>query len=339
MVCIFYVITVYSLRFVHKYYSDIFFTEPHIEYTPSAWFANAFSNVSLPMAPNFNYQLKDHMPWLNNQPALNDTNIEAMTKIYQDRLASTLQVDVAINDINELLNKYNAMNNTFVIYFSDHGYHLGQYRIPCEKYQSFDTDIRIPYYIKGPGIKSNTKTDIIVGNVDVMPTVLDLAGIDIPDSVDGKSFKSQIFEDDDGLSDNWRDVFLVEFLSPFQQYFNRCTTWYSTPNDFHGKLINPSPFTTNDQLVWVNFGEKENPGNNYREIRIINDTHDWSYTEFINYTFTENDKKNPWLNVLFDLNKDPYELNNIYDDIDDDIKTELHQMLMNYGAFQGSSCP
>merc|ERR1719242_542525 len=101
-----------------------------------------------------------------------------MTKIYQDRLASTLQVDVAIKDIYELLKTHDQ---------------LEQYRIPCEKYQAFDTDIRIPYYIRGPGIESKSKMDIVVGNVDVMPTVLDLAGVNIPNSVDGKSFKSQIF--------------------------------------------------------------------------------------------------------------------------------------------------
>lgn len=199
--------------------------------------------------------------------------------------------------------------------------------------------------IRGPGIQPKSMTDIVVGNVDVMPTVLDLAGIEIPDSVDGKSFKSQILDSDTSMDANnsvavgWRDVFLVEFLSPFQQYFNRCTTWYPKANDFHGELVNPSPFTTDNALVWVNFGKQHNPGNNYREIRIVNASHNWAYTEYINWTFTQMDKENPWLNVLFDLNSDPYELENIYDQIDENMKSELHTMLMDYGNCQGATCP
>ena len=205
----------------------------------------------------------------------------------------------------------------------------------------FDSDIRVPYYIRGPGIKQKSNAQFIVSNVDVMPTVLDLADIDIPQTVDGKSFKSKILNnDDDNIDgDGWRDVFLVEFLAQDDMYFNVCHTWYEENDNFHGKVIEPSPFTRNNSLVWVQYGFLDNPGNNYRELRIINSTHNWAYAEYINYTFTENDKQNPWLNVLYDVDKDPWQLTNIYGKTNENIKTQLHEMLMQYGSCQGKTCP
>ena len=113
-----------QLKLNNDFIAYIGFHEPHIQYTPAAWFADSFSNATAPKTPNFNYQTTKQMPWLNNQPALNDTNIRDINKIYQDRLSSTLQVDVAINDIYNLLTKHNAFNDTYIIYFSDHGYHV-----------------------------------------------------------------------------------------------------------------------------------------------------------------------------------------------------------------------
>eukprot|EP01083_Nonionella_stella_P051088 135648_1 len=300
-----------------------------------------FMNHMLNIPPLHGSRMR-HMPWLDAQPKLNQQNIDDMTQIYRDRLASTLQIDVAIEEIYNVLQKYNALDDTYIIYWSDHGYHLGQYRIPCEKDQMFDTDIRIPYYIRGPGITAQSNVDFIVGNVDVMPTVLDLANIAIPDTVDGKSFKSKILNPNrDEPVDNWRDMFLIEFISVADQYFNACTTWHPTPNDFHGVNIKPSPYTSNGELVRVNYGAavRSYPGNNYRAIRIINTTHDVAYAEYINYTFTETDKQNPYLYVLYDLNTDPYQLKNIYAQANEEIQKELHDKLMKYGNCQGKTCP
>eukprot|EP01084_Bolivina_argentea_P159750 278235_1 len=181
-----------------SFFSYTGFHCPHIPYTVPPWAISLItdgwiSKLKAPVGDNYNYQVTQQQPWLENQPKILNYTMNWMDKIYQDRIASTLQVDIYIKEVIELLTKYDQLNNTYIIYSSDHGYHLGQFRIPCEKEQIFDTDIRVPYFIVGPGIKPNSTITNIASNVDIYPTVLDLAGIDIPNNVDGKSLKMVLF--------------------------------------------------------------------------------------------------------------------------------------------------
>ena len=71
----------------------------------------------------------------------------------------------------------------------------------------------------------------------------------------------------------------------------------------------------------------------------MNSTYDWTYAEFIDFNFSVQAKENPYLYILFDNNKDPYQLDNVYQQLSNDLKIELHQMLMKYGECVGTACP
>ena len=279
--------------------------------------------------------------WVSGQPKLNQTNIDWIDHIYRDRLAAQMQVDVIIDGIIKTLNKYNAIDNTYIIYTSDHGYHLGQWRLPCEKSFIYDTDIRVPFFVRGPGVKAGSISEAIIGNVDIMPTLLDLSGIDGGDELnDGKSFGKQLKGEN---VENWREYILIEYMAHANQYFNICETWWSKPGDFHGQNLRPEPFA-DGQIIFVDWGNGEgneyNPGSNtWREIRIINETDNWSYSEYIDFNWTETAKDNPNLRVLYDVNKDPYQMKNIINEVSKDIQQELHDMLMTYGKCSRQSCP
>merc|ERR1719384_1190342 len=149
-----------------------------------------------------------------------------------------------------------------------------------------------------------------------MPSVLDLAGIAIPDNVDGKSWASSVVNVTDyDKANEWREVFLSEYMAHDNQYFNICGTWFENADDFHGDVTRPNPVdkATGD-FIWVDYGNYEDAlgSNTWREIRIINETHNWSYAEYVNSSFTEDDKKNPYLRILFDVDKDPGQIDNIY---------------------------
>ena len=98
----------------------------------------------------------------------------------------------------ETLNKYyrkyfilessGLLDNTFVIFTSDHGYHLGQFGLPLDKRQLYETDIRVPLLVRGPGISRNYSTDALEVNVDLAPTIIDMAGLKVPSHMDGTSF-------------------------------------------------------------------------------------------------------------------------------------------------------
>ncbi|MEL7121877.1 MAG: sulfatase, partial [Bacteroidota bacterium] len=83
--------------------------------------------------------------------------------------------------------------NTITLFTSDHG---AQW--PFGKWNLYDAGIRTPLVIRWPGkIAPNTSTDAMVSWIDILPTLLDLANLEAADSLDGKSFKSILFEEED----------------------------------------------------------------------------------------------------------------------------------------------
>jgi arylsulfatase A-like enzyme len=102
-------------------------------------------------------------------------------------------------------------NNTYFVFSSDNGYHMGEHRLRPGKMTAFDTDIRVPLVITGPGVPAGRTVDQIAMNVDLCPTFTDLAGATAPADVDGRSLapllRGQTVE-------GWRAAALVEHRGP-----------------------------------------------------------------------------------------------------------------------------
>ena len=105
------------------------------------------------------------------------------------------------------MHRATALERCF-LYSSDHGYHLGQFRIPIEKMLPYETDIRIPLYIRGPGIAPGVTLNEMVANIDVAPTLLELAGIPVPTIMDGQSLVPLLTG---GSNATWRTRFTSKF--------------------------------------------------------------------------------------------------------------------------------
>merc|ERR1719229_158945 len=126
-----------------------------------------------------------------------------MHLLYRDRLRSLLSVDDMVAEIVRAVDEYDGWDNTYVIYTSDHGYHIGQYRLPCEKYQPYEETVRVPYYIRGPDVPEGEEIEALISHIDLVPTLLDLAGIDYDeDTYDGRSYREII---ENGRSYNYED--------------------------------------------------------------------------------------------------------------------------------------
>lgn len=107
------------------------------------------------------------------------------------------------NQIGRILDKITmTMPNVYVIFTSDHGELLGDHYM-FHKSRPFEGAVHIPFIIKGPGINGNKKIDKPMGWHDIMPTILDLADLPIPDSVDGKSLVPLL--KGDGTEVSWRE--------------------------------------------------------------------------------------------------------------------------------------
>lgn len=77
------------------------------------------------------------------------------------------------------------LNNTYVIFTSDNGYHLGTHRRPSGKLSAYEEDIRVPFGIRGPGIAPASVSLQQSAHVDFAPTILALAGAQAPTELDG----------------------------------------------------------------------------------------------------------------------------------------------------------
>ena len=81
-------------------------------------------------------------------------------------------------------------DNTYVIFTSDNGYHMGEFSMRYGKKTPFDFDIRVPMVIVGPGIAPGSVDSRISMNIDIAPTILELAGLPVPATMDGRSLFS-----------------------------------------------------------------------------------------------------------------------------------------------------
>ena len=79
------------------------------------------------------------------------------------------------------------LNDTFVVFMSDNGYILGEHRIRGGKLAPYEVANRVPLMIRGPGITAGTRIDTAASQVDFAPTVMAMAGLAAPASVDGLS--------------------------------------------------------------------------------------------------------------------------------------------------------
>ncbi|NED52000.1 sulfatase-like hydrolase/transferase, partial [Micromonospora aurantiaca] len=101
--------------------------------------------------------------------------------------------------------------DTYVVFGSDNGFHLGEHRLAGGKMTAFDTDIRVPFVFVGPGVPPGRKVEDIAQNTDLAPTFQELAGVRPPASTDGRSLVPFLRGAAPG---DWRDTALVEHVKP-----------------------------------------------------------------------------------------------------------------------------
>lgn len=106
-------------------------------------------------------------------------------------LACVAYADYEIGRVLDALETSEYANNTLVILWSDHGYHLGEKNI-VTKMTLWEESTRVPLLISGPGVPQNAVCERPVGLIDLYPTLLEYAGIPVPDTLDGRSLQPLI---------------------------------------------------------------------------------------------------------------------------------------------------
>lgn len=179
--------------------------------TPAPRHAGMFAGAQAPRTPSFNEaNVSDKPPPIRNMPLLTSAQIAAIDHEYQTRLESLQSLDEGIERIVETLDARGELENTYIVFTSDNGYHLGQHRFIGGKFQVYEEDIRVPLIIRGPGVQAGATIDQVAVNIDLAPTMARW-GRATPDRVmDGQSLTPLLGPG--GETQNWREDFLVEIF-------------------------------------------------------------------------------------------------------------------------------
>jgi N-acetylglucosamine-6-sulfatase len=163
---------------------------------------NAFADAALPRPPSFNEADVDDKPrFVRREPPLSQGQINRLQTLYRSRLESLLGVDRLVKGLVGQLRRSGQLANTVIFFASDNGYLLGEHRLEG-KDRVYEESVRIPFLVRGPGFDSGVDSEHLVANIDFAPTVLDLAGLRQPSSVDGESLRR--------VGGDWRRSLLLE---------------------------------------------------------------------------------------------------------------------------------
>ncbi|MGH3146919.1 MAG: sulfatase family protein [Rubrobacter sp.] len=184
---------------------------PHGPAIPAERHKDEFPGIKVPRPPSFNERdMGDKVRWVRTGPRFSGKEVREMDSLYRDRLRSMLSVDDMIGRLVKELGKNGELDNTYIVFTSDHGFHMGQHRLEPGKGRPYEEDIEIPLYVRGPGVPEGRTLGHKVLNLDFAPTFAELGGAEPPASVDGRSF-APVLGDRLPSASSWRESFLVEF--------------------------------------------------------------------------------------------------------------------------------
>lgn len=134
--------------------------------------------------------------WLNTKPMEVTVDGKALSgqelvkwkyqHYMRDYLACVQGVDDSVGKVLDYLDQAGLSKNTYVFYASDNGWFLGDLGLYDKRFM-YEPGLRVPLMVRGPGIKPGSTPEQFVANIDWAPTFLDLAGLAIPDSMQGRS--------------------------------------------------------------------------------------------------------------------------------------------------------
>ena len=202
----------------------------HVPFEAAARHRFAFAGARLPEPANFNETFADKPAWQRRYKlcglgpdtwdACDPADIPASLPLEpwnpQDHeLLTYLRTLLAVNDgvglLREALASVGQLENTLVIFTSDNGFLLGAHRL-FDKRVMYEESVRVPLFMRYPKrIAAGSKPKGMVSSLDLAPTVLELAGVTVPDSMQGRSLWPLL--EDEQVS--WRDTLLYEY---FQEY-------------------------------------------------------------------------------------------------------------------------
>jgi arylsulfatase A-like enzyme len=313
-----------SIQEGQPFFAHVSVYAPHWPTTPAPRHAGLFPDAQAPRTPNFNEaDVSDKPAYIRDLPLLTDSDIARIDEDWRERLRSMQAVDEMIASIVETLESAGQLDNTYIFFTSDNGYHFGNHRQLLGKTAPYEEEIRVTMIVRGPGVPAGRTLDHLTGNIDLGPTWAEIAGAPFPDFVDGRSLMP-LLRDNPPAERDWRQCFLIEH-APYE--LAERPPGVSTdlvaapPNTPPGLLEPPDPEDqyASGTLAAVLSGEAL-PYRGIRTMRYL----------YVEYPTDEQE--------LYDLQNDPYQLENQVTTAEPALIAELAARLEELAACTGEGC-
>lgn len=282
------------------------FPDPHWPHTVCEPYYSMYSSDDIDSLPGYKEIDWETHPFKHFIQAM-ATGFDGYTEDERKRILAIYYgmitfIDESIGRLLEALETNGMMNNSLILFTSDHGCFAGQFGLCGKTGGYYDSLIRIPLIIAGPGVERGTISQGMISNIDFLPTILEWLGVKVPDYSEGLSFNHLFHSPDDGHRD---------------EIFAECGTLATPPPPFpisEYQRVNAERSATGG---WQWFIEYVCDG---RSAMIKKDG--WKYC------FNHSD-----MEELYDTNADPLELVNLTDDegcrpFKDSLRTKLMEWLL-----------
>ncbi|XP_018568120.1 N-acetylglucosamine-6-sulfatase-like [Anoplophora glabripennis] len=286
----------------------------HAPFTPAERHKNMFPEVKAVRSPSFNFTSSQKHWLVQMSPSHLPSNVSILDETHKHRQQTLLAVDEMVERIFKELEESEELENTYIIFTSDNGFHIGQFAQPWDKRQPYETDIRVPFIISGPDIPLKITENYPILLVDIAPTILDLAGTEIPDFMDGRSFKEALLSDETKLPS--RQIFFEYWGEGESTTIDSSCPWKDDEN---------LSFCIVDQ--WCKCQDSRN--NTYTCVVTLSESDKFKYCSF---------RDNQHFREAYNLTLDPYELDNVYAEMDKGVVGEYDGLLENFQNCRGSGC-
>ena len=131
--------------------------------------------------------VNDKPRFIREAPYLTPSDVHTYRVYWDKQLESLRDIDDGVKLLLDTLGSQHRLRNTYVIFTSDNGFFFGEHRLIGGKFLAYEPATHLPFLIRGPHIRAGSESDEIVGNIDIAPTVLELAGVEADKSIDGRS--------------------------------------------------------------------------------------------------------------------------------------------------------
>jgi arylsulfatase A-like enzyme len=175
---------------------DDYATRPAALPTNEQTVARDLTRRDLKLEPPADLKGPARTQWLNAKPMELTVDGKTLTgkelvcwkyqRYMQDYLACAQGVDDSVGKVLDYLEQSGLANNTIVIYSADNGWYLGDLGLYDKRFM-YEPGLRVPLLVRGPGIRAGYVPTQFVANIDLAPTFLDLAGLPVPASMQGRS--------------------------------------------------------------------------------------------------------------------------------------------------------